>query len=406
MESTPLTTLLASFDPSDHPGRIIERVMAVAREHLGLEVSFVSEFDGGQRIFRFAGGDVERFQVRVEGAEPLEDTYCQRVVAGTMGPLIRDTGSDPVAASFAVTEALGVTAYIGVPVQFSDGRVYGTLCCLSAATAEHLSDRDVLFMRMAATLVAEQLEREHLEGSERRTIIARTRQAIDGAFEMVYQAIVELEGGKPVGYEALARFPQPPERCEDWFDDAWRVGLGVELELATARAAVRVLPNIAEPAYLAVNFSPETLLSPALDEVLDGVDRNRLVIEITEHARVLDYAPLRNRLDELRAGGVRVAIDDLGTGHAGINHLLGFRPEILKIDLAIVQGIRRDRMRRAIAATFATFAAHVGIDIVAEGIESAEDQEALEILGLTAGQGFHIGRPGPLLDRTGDVGHA
>ena len=398
MGSAPLTSLLTSFDPEDHPGRIIERVMSAAREHLGLEVSFVTEFEGGQRVFRYAGGDLQRFHVRVEGAEPLEETYCQRVVTGTMGPLIADAQKDAVAASFAVTDDLSVGAYVGVPVQFSDGRLYGTLCCLSGETAYHLGERDIVFMRMAAAVVAEQLEREDLEAGERRAIHRRIRTTIDErSFRVEYQPIVALDGGETLGYEALARFPESGEQGpQPWFDDAWLVGLGAELELAAATLALVGLQHIAEGVYLAINFSPETLLSPDFDVVFEGVDLGRIVIEVTEHARVLDYAPVRRRLDELRAAGVRVAIDDLGTGHAGLNHLLQFRPEILKIDLSIVQGVRRDRMRRAIAATFATFAAHLGAQLVGEGIESAEDQDALEILGLTAGQGVHIARPAPL----------
>jgi EAL domain-containing protein (putative c-di-GMP-specific phosphodiesterase class I) len=372
--------------------------MGAAREHLGLEVSFVSEFEGGQRVFRYVGGDLQRFQVCVEGTEPLDQTYCQKVVAGAMGPLIRDAANDPVAAAFAVTEELGVGAYLGVPVQFSSGRLYGTLCCLSGATAPDLSERDVLFMRMAAALVAEQLEREEVASEERRTMVRRIRAAIDERrFAIVYQPIVSLESGTVLGYEALSRFAPPPARPpQAWFDEAWLVGLGAELELATASAALDGLPRVPDAAYLALNFSPETLLSPELDKLLDPSLCPRLVVEITEHARVLDYEPVRRRLDFLRARGVRFAIDDLGTGHAGVSHLLEFRPEILKVDLSVVQGVRRDKVRRAIAATFATFAAHLGIELVAEGIERAEDQEALEILGLTAGQGFHIAEPGPL----------
>lgn len=322
----------------------------------------------------------------------------QRVVTGTMGPLIADAQKDPVAAEFPVTEKLSVAAYVGVPVQFSDGRLYGTLCCLSGETAYHLDERDVVFMRMAAAVVAEQLEREDLASSERRAIHRRIRSTIDEAtFHLEYQPIVALDGGATLGYEALARFPDSGEGGpQPWFDDAWLVGLGPELEMATAGAALLALPHIADDAYLAINFTPETLLNPDFGAVFDGVKLERIVIEVTEHARVLDYAPVRRKLDELRAAGARVAIDDLGTGHAGLNHLLQFRPEILKVDLSIVQGVRRDRMRRAIAATFATFAAHLGAQLVGEGIESAEDQEALEILGLTAGQGFHIGRPAPL----------
>ena len=374
--------------------------MSAARDYLGLEVSFVSEFESGQRVFRYAGGDLQRFQVKVDGAEPLEGTYCQRVVEGTMPSLIRDAPNHPIAATFAVTEELGVAAYVGVPVQFSDGRVYGTLCCLSGAQAAGLSDRDIVFMRMAAAIVAEQLEREDVARDQRREILRRVRTAMElDGFHTVYQPIVELDGGKTLGFEALSRFPATPVRGpEQWFDEAWLVGLGAELEMAAACLALNDLDRLPSDAYLSINLSPETLLAPSLVEVFDGAAAERLVIEVTEHAQVLNYAPVRTRLDELRSLGMRVAIDDLGTGHAGLNHLLEFRPDILKIDLTIVQGVRRDRMRRAIAATFATFAASLNIDLVAEGIETAEDQEALEILGLNAGQGFHIAPPSRLDD--------
>lgn len=250
---------------------------------------------------------------------------------------------------------------------------------------------------MAAAIVAEQLEREQAAGLERRVASARTRAALDGGLDVVYQPIVDLTDGSVLGYEALARFPgAPPRRTDEWFEEAWLVGLGVDLELAAVRRAVAVFDQIPASAYLAVNVSPETLLSRDMAAALSGTTPERLVLEITEHARVLDYAPVRERIDALRAEGYRVAIDDLGTGHAGINHLLQFQPDVLKIDLSVVQGVRRDPLRRAIAATFTTLAASIGASIVAEGIETAEDRDALEILGLTAGQGFFLARPAPL----------
>ena len=397
--TTPLTALLASFDVDDRPGRIIERVMQAARDHVGLEVSFVTEFAEGQRVFRYASGDLERFEVRVDGAEPLEGTYCQKVCDGTLGPLVLDASQHPVAAAMAVTERLGVEVYVGVPIELSDGRLYGTLCCLSGTPSQALAERDVTFMRMAAAIVAEQLERDEAAGIQRRDATARIRAALADGVHLVYQPIVDLAGGGVLGYEALARFEAAPARSPDqWFEEAWLVGLGVDLELAAVRQAVAVFGQIPAPAYLAVNVSPETLLSPDIAEALHGATPDRLVLEITEHARVLDYAPVRERIDALRAQGYRVAIDDLGTGHAGVNHLLQFHPDVLKIDLSVVQGVRRDPLRRAIAATFATLAASIGASIVAEGIETAEDRDALEILGLTAGQGFHLARPGPLAE--------
>ena len=392
--TAPLTSLLAAVDPDDHPGRIIERVMQAARDHLNLEVSFVTEFTGGQRIFRYVNGNLERFQVQIEGAEPLAGTYCQMVVDGTLGSLVQSASQHPVTAPMEVTKRLGVEVYVGVPVKFSDGKLYGTLCCLSGEANDRISEHDVMFVRLAAAIVAEQLERDEIANTERRGAVERIRAALAGGFEIVYQPIVTLAANELLGYEALSRFTVGPDRGpEEWFEEAWAIGYGPELELAAIRKAVDALDLIPDGAYLSVNVSPETLLTAELSDVLRGAPADRIVLEITEHARVFDYEPVTTALAKLRADGFRVAIDDLGTGHAGINHLLRFQPDVFKIDLGVVQGVRRDPLRRAIASTFATLATNVGASIVAEGIETLEDRDALEILGLTAGQGFHIAEP-------------
>lgn len=395
--TAPLTALLGSIDPDDHPGRIIERVMQAAREHLNLEVAFVTQFEQGMRIFRYASGDLERFEVAVDAGEPLDGTYCQKVCDGTLGPLVQSASKHPVTASMPITSALGVEVYVGVPVQFSDGQLYGTLCCISGDPNESLSMHDVVFMRMAAAIVAEQLERDEISKTQRRSATRRIRAALEGGFTVVYQPIVDLATNDVMGYEALSRFAGDPQRePQDWFDEAWSVGLGVELELAAIAKAVAGFSGVPREAYLAVNVSPETLLSSDLEAALLGVPGDRVVLEITEHAHVFDYQPVADRLAKLRAEGYRVAVDDLGTGHAGVTHLLQFQPDVLKIDLSVVQGVRRDPIRRAIAATFVTLAASMGASVVAEGIETAEDRDALEILGLTGGQGFHIARPAAL----------
>ena len=395
-----LTRLLGALDSDDSPGRIIERVMHVAREHLGLQIAFVAEFAGSQRVFRYANGDLQRFSVQVEGAEPLEGTYCEKVCSGTLEPLVQDATRHPVTGSMPVTRALGVEVYVGVPLHFSDGRLYGTLCCLSQDTAEHLSGADVLFLEMAAAIVSEQLERDELSKLERAEAVGEVQTALGDGIVLVHQPIVDLTTCRVVGYEALSRFGGEPERGpEEWFEQAWAVGLGAELELAAVRAAGCTLPQLPPATYLAVNVSPETLLSPVLSEALDGVPPDRVVLEITEHTQVFDFQPVRRALQALRADGFRVAIDDLGTGHAGINHLLQFAPDVLKLDRSVVQGVRRDRLRRAVTATFATLAAQIGASLVAEGVETAEDRDALEVLGVTAAQGYLLGRPGPLPPR-------
>lgn len=386
--TAPLTSLLASFDVEDAPGRIIERVMQAARDHVGLEVAFVTEFAAGQRVFRYASGDLERFEVQVDGAEPLEGTYCQKVCDGALGPARARRLPPPGRRGHGRHRAARRRGLRRRPGGALRRPALRHAVCLSGTPTQALSERDVTYMRMAAAIVAEQLEREQAAVLERRSASARVRAALDGGLDVVYQPIVDLTDGSVLGYEALARFPgAPPRRTDEWFEEAWIVGLGVDLELAAVRRAVAVFDQIPASAYLAVNVSPETLLSRDMAAALSGTTPERLVLEITEHARVLDYAPVRERVDALRAEGYRVAIDDLGTGHAGINHLLQFQPDVLKIDLSVVQDVRRDPLRRAIAATFTTLAASIGASIVAEGIETAEDRDALEILGLTAGQG-------------------
>lgn len=390
-----LTTLIASLG-GDHPGRIIERVMHVAREHLGLQVAFVAEFDGGHRVFRYANGDLQRFSVQVDGVEPLEGTYCSMVCSGVLEPLVQDAGRHPLTAGMPITEALGVEVYLGVPLHFSDGSLYGTLCCLSQQPNPSLGGADVTFLRMAAAIVAEQLERDEIAAISRVAAVAEVRAALDGGLRIVHQPVVDLRTRQVVGYEALSRFPPPPGRGpHQWFEQAWAVGLGAELELAAVRAAVATLGLLPPDAYLAVNVSPETLLSPLLPSALAQAPPDRVVLEITEHAQVFDYRPATRQLQALRREGFRVAIDDLGTGHAGVNHLLQFAPDVLKIDRSVVQGVRHDPLRRAVTATFATLAAHLGAALVAEGVETEEDRDALEVLGVTAAQGYLLGRPEP-----------
>jgi EAL domain-containing protein (putative c-di-GMP-specific phosphodiesterase class I) len=133
-------------------------------------------------------------------------------------------------------------------------------------------------------------------------------------------------------------------------------------------------------------------------ELLDafGADAHRIVVEITEHEPVEDYDRLTAALERLRAAGVRVAIDDAGAGFASLRHTLRLRPDIVKIDISIVRDLDRDRGKRALASALARFADEMGMAVVAEGIESRAELEALLELGVVMGQGFHLAEPGPL----------
>ena len=244
----------------------------------------------------------------------------------------------------------------------------------------------------------EQQERDARARYEQQAKLRRIRGALDSrSLTMWYQPIADLETGAVLGVEALARFVCEPQRTPDiWFAEAADVGLGVELELAAVAAAISSIDAITEGAYLSLNVSPETALSPDLAAVLRGAPAGRLVLEITEHAAVEDYDLLNRRLVELRAAGMRLAVDDAGAGFSSLQHILRLRPDIIKLDMTLTRDVDADPVRRALAAALVSFAAELRADVVAEGIETSAERDTLRTLGVRCGQGYHLGRPAPL----------
>lgn len=381
--------------PPENPAKAISRILAEARSLLDMEIAFVSEFTGDRRVFRFLDGQTEPAGLEVDGSDPLEDAYCSRVVAGVIPCLIPDAQSEPGVADMAVTRGLGVGGHISVPIIFSDGRVYGTFCCFSQVPSEHLNQAHVSMLRAMADLVTEHLERDELKAENRRQAAARVCDVLDGQkIEMVFQPIVELCSSKVLGMEALARFQVEPSRTPDvWFEEAWTAGHGVELELAAVNAAAAALDILPPDYFLSINISPETALSQDLLVFLAKTRSERIVLELTEHSRVAQYGPLRGALDMIRGFGARIAIDDVGTGYAGLEQLLELRPDILKLDLSITRGIDSDPLRHSLAASVAQFASEADLWLIAEGIETAAEAKKLSTLGINLGQGYHYGRP-------------
>jgi EAL domain-containing protein (putative c-di-GMP-specific phosphodiesterase class I) len=220
------------------------------------------------------------------------------------------------------------------------------------------------------------------------------------AIAIVYQPIRALATGRVVGYEALSRFGGVDHGpVEEVFASARSLGLGLELELAAAAEALFALPDI--PGYLAINLSPATLLDDTALRLLERAPAERLVVELTEHDAVADYARLRERLRDLRARGVRVAADDIGAGFAGLRHIAELRPDILKLDRSMVGGIANGATHRHLVSAMVAFARDEGSQLVAEGVETRDELAILGELGVEMGQGYLLGRPLPL-DRHSD----
>jgi EAL domain-containing protein (putative c-di-GMP-specific phosphodiesterase class I)/CheY-like chemotaxis protein len=245
--------------------------------------------------------------------------------------------------------------------------------------------------------LATQLRREEIEREADRALRGDIERFVSGhGVWMVYHPIMDLETRDEIGVEALARFGSIPAKPPDkWFAEATALELGIQLELRTVKEALEGLPKVPDGAFLSVNCSHRAAESLQLAERLDGVEK-RIVLEITEHEAIDDYGALADALAPLRDRGLRVAVDDVGAGYASLRHALQLAPDMVKMDISLTSDIDSDPGRRALATALISFAAETDMTIVAEGIETAGELNALRDLGVRYGQGFYLARPAPL----------
>jgi PAS domain S-box-containing protein len=369
-------------------------ILRAARSHLGMDVAFVSEFAAGRRIFRYVDGSEEELPIKVGGSGPLEESYCQRVVDGR---LPKDTSKFTAAMAMPATTELPVGAHLSIPIRLKDGRVYGTFCCFNYKPDHSLSERDLHTMEAFAEITGRLLDRNLNQEQEHDRKRTRIRSVIEqDQFSIVYQPIYRIDCNSVAGFECLARFSALPVRPpNEWFSEATEVGLGIELEIAAIQQAMSAFSWVPSDAYLAVNASPETLLSPHLATVFNGLPSERIVLELTEHAAIADYAALLQAIEPLRQNGLRLAVDDAGAGYASLQHILSLEPDLIKIDASLTQNIDCDPRRRALASALITFAREIDSQIVAEGVETSGELGVLRDLGVQMAQGYFLGRPMP-----------
>lgn len=374
---------------------IILSAVELARICLRMDVAFVSEFKNGRRIFRHIASNGP-LPVQPGHSDPLAESYCQHVVDGTIPPIVDDSHVYPILKRMSCTEALTIRAHLGVPIWLSDGSVFGTFCCYNRSPSSTLRAVDVEAMRRFAGLIASMLEQRVLAERAAEQTCARLAEVIHGrTIAIAFQPIVDLSGGGVLGYEALSRFPAPETCPAGWFEDAHRVDKGSELELLAIELAVSSLPALPPQAYMSLNVSPCTILSGTLASRLGKAPLDRLVLELTEHAPVEEYPAIAEALASLRQSGLRLAIDDAGSGYASFRHILQLQPDIIKLDQSLIRGIDADPGRRALAAALTGFARDTGCDVVAEGVETDAELAVLRSLGIKAGQGYLFGRPAP-----------
>jgi PAS domain S-box-containing protein len=385
-----IETALARIDPASSAEEIAAAACAVINELLGVDSTMAVALDQiegtvlaavGQLTTTFAPGT----RVAASRVEYLRER-------GSSGPWFEEwrPGLDPGAWTEAIT-ATGLLATAYAPLRSPHG-VMGVVGIAShdPATApslvEHMPALAAFVSILGALLVPKLQDRRH--EAEGRSVIQAIIDA--SAFAPFFQPIVDLHTGSVVGYEALSRFTDgvsPDAR----FAAAARAGLGVELEMATLRAALEAAIVLPPNAYLSLNASPALITSWALRAMFDGLVRP-LVLEITEHVAIDDYAALRAELSAL-GPRVRLAVDDAGAGYASFRHILELAPSFVKLDIGLIRGINTNPARQALLAGMVYFAVKRKIRLIAEGIETGQELEVVRSLAIHYGQGYLLGRP-------------
>ena len=393
--SIPLQPAARTEEP-DQSRRLLRDLLSVLRGHLGMEVAFVSRVEGGRRTVEHVDADPWFCPIAVGDSEAVESTYCARVLDGRIPGLIIDARKEPGVSDLEATWAMPIGSHLSVPVCTADGGTYGTLCCFSRDVEPDLHERDLHAIRMFAAIVSKHLEPIVARQQTRRLAQERISELLDdGGPAMALQPIVDLATDEVCGYEALARFPASVGWTPDrWFETAEQVGMGAALESAAVHAALRLLPRIGPSHSLAINVSAGALLSSAsIPELFTGPDAHRLILELTEHHRIEDPARLNEALWRVRAAGVRVAVDDAGSGYAGLERILALAPEVLKLDRSLVDGVAQHAGRQAMCEAMVRFTQRTGSRLVAEGVEIQQDLDVLRALGVDHAQGYLLGRP-------------
>ena len=369
-------------------------LLRTAKQSLGLSVAFLSRMDGTTQHLEVVESSVP-FLFKEGVTQRQQTTLCQAILDKKLPAVIPDLTKFPEAMKLPSARLPRIRSYVSVPVVLSDGTFYGTFCAAGLTTDKGLTKRDKALMQVlasAATVIIEPGIRERARRSEIEDRLAPVIR--EGGPLVVLQPIVELATGHRVGAEALSRFPASWQKTPDvCFAEAHSIGLGDELEVLALERAAAHLSHVT--GYVSMNVSPATLLTAECAQLLGSLPLDRILLELSEHDRVDDYAALMATLAPLRDQGMLLAIDDVGAGFSSLRHIVLTAPDVIKLDRTLIDGVSADPVLRTLVRSLVDFGHGCDAQVVAEGVETSRDADVLRALEVDYGQGWLFGRPGP-----------
>ncbi len=293
---------------------------------------------------------------------------------------------------------IGVEASVGIAVHPDDGEHVDALMQKADVAMYTAKER-----RAGAALFADVPERAD---AQQVGLLGELRRALEQhEIVLAYQAKAEVASRRVVGVEALVRW-QHPERGllqpGDFLAYAERTGLNRSLTRYVLRVALQDLARWRASGIdltVGVNITMFDLLDVGFGAQVEallresGVPAERLELEITESEIMSDVARVKSTLQHLRDVGVRLAIDDFGSGYSSLGYLKTLPVDTLKIDKSFVLGMEEDERDGAIVRTAVQLGHTLGLSVVAEGVESAESLTQLAAIGCDVAQGYYVGRP-------------
>ncbi len=266
-----------------------------------------------------------------------------------------------------------------------------------------------LFARMDVVLRRHNPHLNEVHAQEHQETIVELKRIIDTeSVNVRFQPIYFLKPMRLLGLEMLSR-PQtffPMLNPEIFFRSALKYGVYYEVEMIGWRKALKMAAeNFDGKQKLFLNCDPYLMENEKFTQVKEefsgyGLSTSDVFLEITERSAVIAYDVFYERLREYRQDGFKIAVDDMGAGYSSLESIIEIRPEAIKLDRHIINGVSQDFYKSSIVKLFVSFCRENAIICVAEGIETKEDFNALVALGVDAGQGYYLCRPTDIPDIT------